>query len=58
MGLDSRKASASRTDTSAAISLTLAQEVPEKEPWAQLCRFTMLASSAKVMAKSVTAEQI
>ena len=37
---------------------TLPQVMPEKLPKDQWCRFTMLASSAKVMTKSVTAEQM
>ena len=41
-----------------AIVFTLSQLMPEKEPRDQLCRFTMLESSAKVTRKSVSAEQI
>ena len=41
-----------------AMTLTSSHEVPEKLPFDQLCRFTMLASSAKVIMKSVMAEQM
>ena len=41
-----------------AIVRTLSQLMPEKEPRDQLCRLTMLLSSANVTRKSVSAEQI
>ena len=44
--------------TTAAITRTLLQDIPEKLPSDQLCRLTMLESSANVTTKSVTAEQI
>ena len=58
MGLDSRKVSSSVTPQTAAMVFTFSQLIPEKEPSDQLCRFTMLESSAKVTRKSVSAEQI
>lgn len=45
-------------NTTMDITLTLSQEVPEKEPLDQLCKFTMLSSLAKVTTKSVIAEHI
>ena len=41
-----------------AMARTSVQVLPEKEPTDQLCRFTMLESSAKVTRKSVSAEQM
>ena len=43
---------------STAATTTPSQLVPEKLPSDQPCRFTISASSAKVMIKSVTAEQM
>ena len=48
----------SDTSTTGVITRILSQEMPEKLPIDQLCRLTILESSAKVMTKSVTAEQI
>ena len=58
MGLESRKVSSSVMPQTTAIVFTLSQLMPEKEPRDQLCRFTILESSAKVTRKSVSAEQI
>ena len=58
MGLASAPQAASPSSVTSAITRTLPQLVPEKLPSDQLCRFTMLESSAKVTAKSVMAEQI
>ena len=58
MGLDSKKAQTNATPTVTAMTRTLDQVMPEKLPMDQLWRFTMLASSAKVTAKSVRAEQM
>ena len=44
--------------TVTAMTRTFYQVMPEKLPMDQLWRFTMLASSAKVTTKSVTAEQM
>ena len=43
---------------SSGAKMTVCVAMPEKEPRDQLCRFTMLESSAKVTRKSVSAEQI
>ena len=58
MGLLSRKAHTSPGSTTAAITPTFSQTMPEKLPWDQWCRLTILASSAKVTTKSVMDEQI
>ena len=58
IGLDSRNTHTSDTSTTGVITRILSQEMPEKLPIDQLCRLTILESSAKVMTKSVTAEQI
>ena len=44
--------------TTAVITRTLSQLMPEKLPIDQLCRFTISASLANVTTKSVMAEQI
>ena len=48
----------SAANTTTAITETLSQLVPEKLPSDQLCKLTILESSAKVTQKSVMAEQI
>ena len=53
-----RKTRISDRKTTAVMTLTFSQEVPEKLPMDQLWRLTMLASSANVTTKSVMAEQI
>ena len=58
MGLARVMVRASSTAASTAMSRTFTQEIPEKDPWDQLWRLAMLASSAKVTKKSVTAEQM
>lgn len=58
MGLDNRKVPSRVGSTTAAITAVLPQLIPEKLPLDQLWRLTMLASSANVTTKSVTAEQI
>ena len=58
MGLDRKKVSSSVTPHTPAMVFTFSQLMPEKEPRDQLCRFTMLESSAKVTRKSVSAEQM
>ena len=58
MGLASRNTRTRERNVTAAITRMFSQDIPEKLPMDQLCRFTMLASSAKVTTKSVTAEQM
>ena len=58
MGFDIRKVRIMQIRTTTAARYTLSQLIPEKLPIDQLCRFTILESSAKVITKSVTAEQI
>ena len=58
MGLERRKARRRAMVTIGTKKRALAIVVTEKLPRDQLCRFTMSESFAKVMTKSVTAEQI
>ena len=58
IGLDSKIVSTIQKTVTTVIVPTLSQLTPEKLPIDQLCRLTMLESSAKVTAKSVIAEQI
>ena len=58
MGLDSRNTSAEVIPTMITAVTTPSQLMPEKLPSDQPWRLTMSLSSAKVMMKSVTAEQM
>ena len=58
MGFERKKASTSAAPQTSTMVRTFSQLMPENEPSDQLCRFTMLESSAKVTIKSVSAVQI
>ena len=58
MGLDRRKIPTVVMPVTMVINTTFSHVIPEKLPFDQLCKFTILASSAKVTTKSVIAEQI
>ena len=58
MGLDKQNTAALAKMTTTTMMLTSFQLEPEKLPSDQFLRFTMLASDAKVIRKSVAAEQM
>ena len=58
MGFDMKNTMIMAKITTAAITFTFPQDIPEKLPSDQLWRLTILESSAKVTTKSVIAEQI
>lgn len=58
MGLIRRSVPAKHAKTKQAITSTSFQSLPEKLPIDQKVRLTISSSSAKVMIRSVTAEQI
>ena len=58
MGLERKKVKRSAAPQTHAMVSTSSHFIPENEPFDQLCRFTMLESSANVTRKSVSAEQM